>query len=73
LKIRIAIAQLYGNKVNYFLENGEFYRINAYSKDNLLPFTNKNQMFKELNNAEQLNILDAKLKEVILNNTFFSF
>jgi hypothetical protein len=52
MKIRKVIAQLYGNKVHYYFENGQFYRINSYSEDDLLLYTNKNQMFKEWNNEE---------------------
>jgi hypothetical protein len=72
MKTRIAIAQLYGNKIHYFLEKSYYYRGQACSEYDKLQFPEKNQMFKEWNILEELNILDPNLRENTISNIFFS-
>ncbi len=61
MKTKIAEASYYGKQVQYYEENGEYYRVYSESDKSPVPFVDKNQMLKDWENVEKLEILDPNL------------
>ena len=63
MKIRIATARLYGNKIYYFQETGKFTREFSDPREESIIFCNKDKMFEEWSTLEILIIHDKKTEE----------
>ena len=63
MKIRIATARLYGNKVYYFKENDRYTREFADPREESIIYCNKGKMFEEWSTLEILIIHDKKTEE----------
>lgn len=63
MKIRIATAQLYGNKVYYFQEIDHFTREFADPREEPIIYCNKDKMFEEWSTLDILIIHDKKTEE----------
>jgi len=75
MKIRIAMARLYGNKVYYFQENDQFIREFADPRKEPIIYCNRDKMFEEWSTLEVLIIHDEKTKEdyKLFNIYYFFF
>jgi hypothetical protein len=63
MRIRIATARLYGNKVYYFQENDQFTREFADPTEEPIIYCNEEKMFEEWSSLEILIIGDKKTKD----------
>ena len=71
MRIRIATARLYGNKVYYFKENDRFSREFADPREEPIIYCNKDKMFEEWSTLEVLIIHDNKTEEEYKRSKYY--
>ena len=72
MKIRIATARLYGNKVYYFQETDIFTREFAAPREEPIIYCDKDKMFEEWSTLEILIIHDKKTEEEYKRNKYYN-
>ena len=71
MKIRIATARLYGNKVYYFQENDKFTREFSDPREEPIIYCDKDKMFEEWSTLEVLIIHDKKTEEEYRRSKYY--
>ena len=71
MKIRIATARLYGNKVYYFQKSDQYSREFADPREEAIIYCDKDKMFEEWSTLEVLIIHDKKTEEEYKRSKYF--